>query len=91
MAGEQRLQTKIMTWLKTNGYYAVKVVVAGKKGVPDIIGCSPTGQFYAIEVKFGSNKTSKLQDWNIAEISKRKGVAIVAYSLDDVKALLCSD
>ena len=85
MAGEQKLQTKILKWLKDNNYYAIKVMVAGKNGVPDIVGCTPSGQFFAIEVKFGANKASKLQEWNIQEINKRKGVAIVAYSLDDVK------
>ena len=85
MAGEQKLQTKIMKWLKDNGYYAVKIVVASKNGVPDIIGCTPSGGFFAIEVKFGANKASKLQEWNVKEINKRLGIAFVAYSLDDVK------
>ena len=88
MAGEQRLQTKIMAWLKAEGFYAIKVVAAGKKGVPDIVGCTPTGEFFAIEVKFGTNIVSALQQWNIEEIRKRKAVAIVAYCLADVKAAL---
>jgi len=82
---ESKLQSKILKWLKAEGYYAFKVVVANRAGIPDIIGCTPWGQFFAIEVKFGANKTSRLQDWNISEIRKTGGIAIVAYDLDTVK------
>lgn len=83
--GEQQVQTKIMKWLQDNDYYSVKTIVSNRKGVPDIIGCTPGGTFYGIEVKFGTNKASKLQEYNLAEIVKRGGIGILAYSLDDVK------
>ena len=85
---EQKIQKKILDYLKAEGYYSVKTVVSNRKGVPDILACSPCGRFIAIEVKFGSNKASKLQEWNISEINKRNGIAIVAYTLDEVKACL---
>ena len=85
---EQQIQKKIIDWLKANGYYVFKVISANRAGIPDIVGCTPWGQFFAIEVKAGRNKTSKLQDYNIAEILKRGGIAFVAYDLDTVKCHL---
>lgn len=82
---EQKVQAKILKWLKDNGYYVFKTIVCNRNGIPDIVGCTPWGQFFAIEVKFGRNKASKLQDWNILEIQKRGGIAMVAYSLEEVK------
>lgn len=51
----------------------------------DIVGCTPKGRFLGIEVKFGTNKASKLQSWNILEVKKRGGIAFIAYTLDEVK------
>lgn len=85
---EQKVQTKILNWLKDEGHYVFKTVVCNRNGIPDIIGCTHWGQFFAIEVKFGKNKASKLQDWNIAEIKKRGGLAFVAYDLETVKQSL---
>ena len=81
---EQKLQAKILKWLKDNDYWAIKTIVTNRKGVPDIIGCTPWGQLFAIEVKFGSNKLSKLQEWNLSEIRKRGGIAFAAYDLETV-------
>lgn len=85
---ESKVQSKILVWLKANNYYAFKTVVCNRSGIPDIIGCTPAGRFFAIEVKYGRNKASKLQEWNVKEINKRGGLAIVAYSLDEVKLAL---
>ncbi|UOF80173.1 hypothetical protein [Caudoviricetes sp.] len=81
---EQKVQKKILEWLNANNYLAYKIVTANRAGVPDIIACSPIGQYVAIEVKYGSNTVSKLQDYVLREIKKRNGIAIVAYSLEDV-------
>lgn len=81
---EQKLQTKILKWLKTNNYYNFKTVVCNKSGIPDIVGCTPWGQFFAIEVKFGNNKASKLQEWNIQCIRERGGIAFIACNLETV-------
>lgn len=85
---EQKLQKKIIDWLKANNYWVVKVMVANRSGVPDILACSPEGMLVAIEVKYGSNKASPLQEYNIAEINKRKGIAFVTWDLDTVIAKL---
>lgn len=88
MSSEQKVQTKILNWLRAEGHYVFKTVVCNRNGIPDIIGCTTTGTFFAIEVKYGANKASKLQQWNIEEIKKRGGIAMVAYDLDTVKHYL---
>lgn len=85
---EQKLQAKILAWLKANGFWAFKVITANKSGIPDIIALTPQGILVGIEVKFGSNKTSKLQEWHLEQIRLRQGFSIVAYSLKDVVAVL---
>jgi len=47
---EQDYQKKIINYLEKNGAYVVKISVASKKGVPDIIACY-RGRFLGIEVK----------------------------------------
>ena len=66
----------------------MKTIVSNKKGVPDILACAPGGRFVAIEVKYGANKASKLQEYNLARIKKNGGVSILAWDLETVKRAL---
>lgn len=85
---EQKLQAKILDWLKDNGFYAIKTIVTNKKGTPDIIACSPNGKFVVIEVKYGNNTLTKLQDYTLKLIEDNHGIAIAAWDLQTVvKAL----
>lgn len=81
---EQRLQKKILDWLKANNYYAFKTIQCNRAGIADIIGCTPHGYFFAIEVKWGKNKASALQKYNVDEVKKRGGISFVAYDLETV-------
>ena len=85
---EQKLQSKILKWLQRQGCYTVKVVSATKAGVPDIIGCLPNGEFFAIEVKWLTGKPSPLQLHNISQIHNAKGIAFVAWDLETVQTTL---
>ena len=89
---EQELQRQIIKYLKDQGFYSVNVIQAGKRGVPDIIACSPEGVFTAIEVKAPGNlsRVTKLQYYNLAEVRKRGGLAFAADSLDCVKKVVFS-
>ena len=84
---ESKIQKQIIEYLESIGAYVIKVVRANRSGVPDIIACSPSGRFYAIEVKAkGKKKTvTKLQQWHIDMINKTGGKAFVADSVQDVK------
>lgn len=53
-------------------------------GSPDIVGLTKTGQFIGVECKVGRNTTTELQKSFLGQIKQRKGLSIVAYSLDDV-------
>ena len=48
----------------------------GRSGIPDIVACHK-GRFLAIECKAGFNKTTALQEREIAAIHKAGGAAIV--------------
>lgn len=48
----------------------------GRSGIPDIIACHK-GRFLAIECKAGYNKTTPLQEREIAAINKAGGAAMV--------------
>lgn len=86
---EQAYQKKITDKLTKAGAYVVKVVVASKKGVPDIL-CCYRGKFIGIEVKKPETigNTTKLQDYNLAQIKKAGGMSIVACSFDQIEPLL---
>jgi Holliday junction resolvase len=81
---EQTIQAKIIKWLEKHGFYVIKVVAASKNGVPDVVACTPSGKFLAIEVKYGAGTTSPLQDFNLSEIAKRNALAFVAYDVETV-------
>lgn len=81
---ESFIQGKIMRWLRSQGYYAVKIISATKDGVPDIITCVD-GRFIGIEVKADGNEPTELQQYNRQLIELAGGKFITAYSLEDVQ------
>lgn len=82
---EQQLQKKIIDLLKSYNFDVVKIITCNRKGVSDIIACAPNGIFWAIEVKFGTNKPSPLQLYYVDGIAKRGGVAFVTWDLATVQ------
>jgi hypothetical protein len=56
--------------------------------VLDIIACSPAGKFTAIEMKRPGVRPSPEQREFIENVQRHNGVALIAYSLDDVLAML---
>ena len=56
----------------------------GEKGISDIIGCTPSGRFLAIEVKKPGGRVSPEQQEFINNVNRLGGIAILAFSLDDV-------
>ena len=76
------LQTKkdIFFWKEHGGQY-------GTAGIPDIIVCYK-GKFIAFECKKPGGKPTILQKITINKIIKAKGIAVVVYSLDEVKEII---
>jgi len=85
---ESKLQTKSIKLLQSAGWYVIRIIAASKAGVLDLACCDPKGLFVAIEIKFGNNKTSKLQDYNIEQIQQRKGFTYVVYDTDRIKEII---
>lgn len=58
----------------------------GHKGISDILGIhKDNGKFIAIECKVKGNKPTQFQLDFLESIKSRGGIAIVAYSLEDVQ------
>lgn len=89
MAEEKQFENKIKKFLKDNGAWGIKYwsgkSYTGQKftkdGVPDLIYCF-RGRFIAIEVKASNGKPSDLQLYNLHEIDKSGGYAILLYPED---------
>lgn len=86
---ETKLQKSIQKYLQSKGCYEFKVHGSAymRAGIPDII-CCYNGKFIGIECKVGKNKQSKAQEKHMNEIIESGGIHILAYSLDDVKAII---
>jgi len=85
---EQQLQASIIKYLKDKAYI-VKVMVASKNGIPDLLICYK-GLFVGIELKLPTrlDTVTELQKYNIEEIERNKGIGMVISSLSEIKDLL---
>ena len=83
---EQQIQKNIFNMLeKEYNAYVVKVIVASKSGVPDIL-CCIEGVFFGIEVKRPESKSnvSRLQEYNLQKIENSLGKSMVAWDVQMV-------
>jgi len=88
MKSESKIQTEIVKYLKKEGHWVIKVMRANENGCPDLLCCLNNGKFIAIEVKTGYNKPSEWQKKHINKINDIGGLAICAWSLDEVKSFV---
>lgn len=75
---EKQFQNKIINYLKQHDIYHIKIWGGGfqRAGVPDLIICYE-GRFIAVELKSEIGQASELQMWNIDQIIKSGGTALV--------------
>jgi hypothetical protein len=75
---EGKVKKKVREILKSVGAYYTMPVTGGygSSGAPDFVVCYK-GRFIGIECKAGKNKTTALQDANIAAITLAGGTALV--------------
>lgn len=52
-------------------------------GRSDLIGCSPRGRFFALEVKMPDGHATKLQAVFLAEVDRRRGIARIVRSVEE--------
>lgn len=84
MAEEKNLENKVKKFLKEQGCWYIKYWGGGgytKSGIPDLLVCC-NGVFLAVELKATSGRVSDLQKFQIREIKKAGGVALVLYPQD---------
>jgi Holliday junction resolvase len=81
MGEEQKYQSKVLKFLKSQGIYAVKIISASKSGAPDII-CCIGGLFVSIECKSDRGSQTELQRYNEKCIIKSSGVYIISRPKD---------
>ena len=83
MAEEKNFENKVKRWLKSKGIYHFKYFANAftPVGIPDLIACV-NGRFVGIELKKQKGKTTPLQDYNLEQIKKSGGIAIVLRPSD---------
>lgn len=83
---EATIQRKIKHYLEAEGVTCevTTVTAYGKRGVADIVGCTSTGQFIAVEVKRPGGRLTVLQRQYLKEKRDHGGIAIMATSVDDL-------
>lgn len=91
MAEEKQFENKVKKYLKAKGIWHVKYFANSftPVGIPDVLAVV-NGKFVAIELKAEKGKTSPLQDYNIKEIERCGGIAIVLRpsGFEDFKKLI---
>jgi Holliday junction resolvase len=83
MGAEKTFENKVKKFLKEQGCWVLKTWSNGtqRTGIPDLLVCCH-GYFLGIELKAPTGKPSELQLWNIREIQKAGGIAMVLYPKD---------
>lgn len=84
---EQKIQKKIIDYLKSKGAYVEKAVLMSTSGSPDIRACYK-GKFIAFEVKKHGGKLTPLQEVKLQKIREAGGVADKVESLQEVCNIL---
>ena len=83
MLSEQKVQTKRIKELESQGYYVIKLIKTNKNGIPDIIALHPERGVIFSEIKRADGKLSPLQKYRIEEL-KQKGFNVeVHYGTND--------
>ena len=90
MTPEAKVKKVVVKQLRALGAYYFYPVTGGygRSGVPDIVGCYQ-GKFFGIECKAGKNTPTPLQQINLEDIEKQKGIALIVneknmYSVQDI-------
>lgn len=77
---ETKIQASIIKALRARGFFVWKISDRFTSGVPDLL-VIKNGKHTFLEIKTETGKTTKLQDYIIAEINKHGGRAVVVRSV----------
>jgi hypothetical protein len=84
---ESKIQSKIIAYLENLGAYVVKVGLANKNGVADLLACFK-GYFIAFEVKRPGEQPKPLQVYNAKLVRDAGGTSHVVTSVEEVKHIM---
>lgn len=86
---ENKVQTKVLKYLRSLKIYVIKIIICNDTGVADII-CCVKGRFVAIEMKAPGkiNNTSPKQDYHRKKVLESGGISFVADSLEKVEEVI---
>lgn len=91
IAAEKNFENRVKKFLKEQGCWVLKTWGGGmqRSGIPDLLVCC-AGHFLGVELKAPKGRPSDLQLWNLEEISKAGGHAILLYpdQFEEFKALI---
>ena len=90
---ERTITNEILSWLKKEGYWAVKIHGAAYQtaGLPDIIAIDRKGRFVGLEVKRPIiGKVTELQKRTLENINLGGGYAVVVRSVEDAREAMAS-
>jgi len=94
MTPEAKVKKVVVNQLRILGAYYFYPVTGGygRSGVPDIVGCYK-GKFFGIECKAGRNTPTPLQQINLDDIEKQKGIALIVNekNMHSVQDLITGD
>ncbi len=94
MTPEAKVKKVVVKQLRALGAYYFYPVTGGygRSGVPDIVGCYQ-GKFFGIECKAGKNTPTPLQQINLDDIEKQKGIALIVNekNMHSVRDLITGD
>lgn len=84
---EQDLQTKIIKYLKKDGWEVVKTILLSKNGYPDLFAFKK-GITIFIEVKKPNGVRAKIQEYRINELKKQGFTAEFIDSMEELENML---
>ena len=86
---EAAFQKEAKELIEKLGGYVIKVHVSAyqSQGEPDLV-CCYEGRFVAFELKIPGNKPSALQLEKMEDIKRAGGIALSAYSINEIKEQL---
>lgn len=86
---ESSFQSNAINFLENKGAYVLKTHVSSyqSQGEPDLT-CCYKGFYIAFELKVKGNKPSPLQEKKLEKIRRAGGIAIGAYSIEEIEEAL---
>lgn len=79
---EQRIQSKRIKELESEGYFVLKLIRTNKNGIPDLLAIPKNSDVLFSEIKKPEGKLTKLQQYRIKELESY-GIKTEVYRGDD--------